>query len=176
MTLQKTYIHKVCSILVFFTLAVFFVPESEAHNFFNSEEEKIAGYTIQVATDPEIPGPGNPSKLLVAITDSDGNDIFNVRAGVKLFKNDVLIHELTPRIYKSGHIDMGYTFPEAGMYLVEVTIIDSLGKEITAKFNVGIIQAFGYIFYSLILFALIFPASVFGTVYFMKRYKKRIKM
>lgn len=176
MTLQKTCIHKECSILVLFTLAVLFVPESEAHQLFNSDEERIAGYTIQIVTNPEIPGPGSPSKLLVGITDRDGKDVFDVRAGLKIFKDDVLLHELPPGIYKSGHIDMDYVFPESGLYIVEVTIIGPLGKEITAKFNIGILQTFGYIFYSLILFAIIFPAGVFGAVYFMRRQKNKSKV
>ena len=149
------------------------VPEVQGHQMFNSEEEKIGGYRIQVATDPEIPGPGNPSHLLVAITDYDGNDLVDIRAGLKIFKNDVLIHEVLPKIYSTGHIDLEYTFPESGLYIVEVSVIDPFGKEITSKFNVGIIQTFGYIFFAMIVVGATFPPTVIGIIYFMKRKKAK---
>jgi len=149
------------------------LPEVEAHQLFNSEEEKIGGYRIQVATNPEIPGPGSPSRLLVAITDYDGNDLVDVKAGLKIFKNDVLIHEVVPRIYTTGHIDLEYTFPESGLYIAEVDIIDPLGKVISSKFNIGIIQTFGYIFYSMIILGTFLSLSLIGGIYFMKRRKAK---
>lgn len=51
---------------------------------FNSEEQKIGGYKIQITTDPEIPGPRNPSRVLVAITDYDGNDLIDVMVGLNI--------------------------------------------------------------------------------------------
>ena len=149
------------------------LPEVEAHQLFNSEEEKIGGYRIQVATNPEIPGPGSPSRLLVAITDYDGNDLVDVKAGLKIFKNDVLIHEVVPRIYATGHIDLEYTFPESGLYIAEVDIIDPLGKVISSKFNIGIIQTFGYIFYSMVILGTFLSLSLIGGIYFMKRRKAK---
>jgi len=149
------------------------LPEVEAHQLFNSEEEKIGGYRIQVATNPEIPGPGSPSRLLVAITDYDGNDLVDVKAGLKIFKNDVLIHEVVPRIYTTGHIDLEYTFPESGLYIAEVDIIDPLGKVISSKFNIGIIQTFGYIFYSMVILGTFLSLSLIGGIYFMKRRKAK---
>jgi len=150
-----------------------FIPEVNAHQIFNSEEEKIGGYRIQVATDPEIPGPGSPSRLMVAITDYDGRDFVDIRAGLKIFKNDVLIHEVMPRIYSTGHIDLQYTFPESGLYIVEVHIINELEKEISSKFNIGIIQTFGYIFYSMVVIGTTFPPTIIGIIYFMKRRKAK---
>ena len=149
------------------------IPEVDAHQLFNSEEEKIGGYRIQVATNPEIPGPGNPSHLLVAITDYDGKDLVDIKAGLKIFKNDVLIHEVVPKIYTTGHIDLEYTFPESGLYIVEVGIIDPFGKEISSKFNVGIIQTFGYIFYAMVILGSFLSVSLIVGIYFFKRKKAR---
>lgn len=163
---------RVSSIFALFIL-ISLVPEVEGHQLFNSEEQKIAGYRIQVATDPEIPGPGSPSRLMVVITDSDGSDLVDVRAGVKVFKNDLLIHEFVPMIYTTGHIDLEYTFPESGVYIVEVGIIDLLGKQIYSKFNIGIVQTFGYIFFAMIVIGAMMPPTIIGIIYVMKRKKAR---
>ena len=168
----KKGMHKVSSIFALLML-ITLVPEVEAHQLFNSEEEKIGGYKIQVVTDPEIPGPGSPSNLLVAITDYDGKDFVDVKAGVKIFKDDILIHEVVPKIYTTGHIDLKYTFPESGLYIVEVAVINPLGKEIVSKFNIGIIQAFGYIFYAMVILGSFLSLSLIVGIYFMKRRKAK---
>jgi hypothetical protein len=166
--LRKDLVSKLSSILALAVLIII-VPEVEGHQLFNSEEEKIGGYRIAVATDPEIPGPGNPSRLMVQITDYDNNDLIDVRAGLKIFKDDILIHELTPRIHSIGHIDLPYTFPASGLYIVEVGITTPAGKEILSKFNVGIIQTFGYIFFAMILVGAFTPAVIVGGIYYYKR-------
>ena len=149
------------------------IPEVQGHQMFNSEEEKIGGYKIAVATDPEIPGPGNPSHLLVVITDYDSNDMIDVKAWIKILKDDILIHEVVPKIYSTGHIDIGYTFPESGLYIVEVGIITPEGKEIMSKFNVGILQTFGYIFLAMILVGAFMPPTIIGTILIMRRRKSK---
>lgn len=144
-----------------------------AHQAFNAQEEVRGGYRISMSTDPEIPGPNTPTLLRIDVTDPDYNMLFDVRAGVKIFKNEVLIHEVIPRIDTDGHFDIEYSFPDSGVYTVEVDVLDPYGKEIAAKFNLGIIQTFGYIFYSLIIFAVIFPATLLGIIYYNK--KRRTK-
>jgi hypothetical protein len=165
--------NKIFALLTLLTFFTLLIQDAEAHQLFNSEEEKIAGYKIAVSTDPEIPGPGNPSRLLVAITDYDGNDMVDVRAGLKIFKDDIMIHEVIPAIYSTGHIDLKYTFPESGLYIVEVDIIDPIGKEISSKFNIGIIQTFGYIFYSMVILGSFLSISLIVGIYFMKRRKAK---
>lgn len=171
----KNGMHKVSAILVLLIITIV-IPEVNAHQLFNSEEEKIGGYKIAVATDPEIPGPNSPSRLMVAITDYDGNDFVDVRAGLKIFKNDILIHEVLPKIHSTGHFDVQYSFPESGVYIVEIYIIDELGKEISSKFNIGIIQTFGYIFYSMVVIGATFPPTIIGIILFMKRRKAKQQM
>ena len=149
------------------------IPEVQGHQMFNSEEEKIGGYKIAVATDPEIPGPGNPSHLLVVITDYDSNDMIDVKAWIKILKDDILIHEVVPKIYSTGHIDIGYTFPESGLYIIEVGIITPQGKEIMSKFNVGIIQTFGYIFLAMILVGAFMPPTIIGAILITRRRKSK---
>ncbi len=163
---------KIYSLLALLSM-ITLIPEVQGHQLFNSEEQKIGGYKIAVATDPEIPGPGNPTRLTVAITDYDGYDMIDVRAGVKIFKNDILIHEIAPKIYSTGHTDIPYTFPESGLYIVQVGVITPEGREISSKFNIGIIQTFGYIFFSMVLVGAFMPPTIIGIIYLMKRRKAK---
>ena len=169
--ISANYTYRLCSILALLTLVV--IVPAEGHQMFNSEEEKIGGYKISVATDPEIPGPGNPSRLLVAITDYDSRDIIDVKAWIKILKDDILIHEVVPKIYSAGHIDIGYTFPESGLYIVEVGVITPEGKEIMSKFNIGIIQTFGYIFFAMILVGAFTPPTIVGAILINRRRKAK---
>ncbi len=164
---------KIYSVLALLAIIVLVPEEVQGHQLFNSEEEKIGGYKIAVATDPEIPGPGNPSRLIVAITDYDGNDMIDVRAGVKIFKDDILIHEIVHKIYSTGHIDIPYTFPESGLYIVQVGVITPEGKEISSKFNIGILQTFGYIFFAMVLVGAFMPPTIVGAILIARRRKSK---
>ncbi len=168
----KADTYKLCYIFALLII-IALIPGVEAHQLFNSEEQKIGGYKIKITTDPEIPGPGKPSRILLAITDYDGNDLIDAKAGLKLFKNDVQIHEVTPRVYNTGHIEVPFTFPKSGIYVAEVEIPDGSGNAISSKFNLSIIQAFGYIFYSMIVIGACFPPTLLGVILFMKRRKAK---
>ncbi|MFQ5941672.1 MAG: hypothetical protein ACE5KA_08255 [Nitrososphaerales archaeon] len=168
----KAVMHKSSYVFVLL-IATTLIQDAAAHQLFNSEEMKTGGYMIQIATDPEIPGPGNPSHLLVVISDYDGNDLIDVQAGLKIFKDDILIHEVTPRIYRVGHIDIEYAFPESGVYIVEVNVINPFGKVISSKFNIGIIQTFGYIFFTMVVIGATFPPTVIGIILLSKRRKAK---
>ncbi|MEM2759449.1 MAG: hypothetical protein QXU32_06990 [Nitrososphaerales archaeon] len=157
---------------IFTLILVALLPETEAHQAFNAQEEVRGGYRISLSTDPEIPGPNNPTLLRIDVTDPNYNMLVDVRVGLKIFKNELLVHEVNPRIDADGHMDIQYSFPESGMYIVEVDVFDPYGKEIAAKFNVGVIQTFGYIFYSMVLVGAFFPAAVLGII-FLKRRKAR---
>lgn len=156
-------------------MLVFVAIPAEGHQIFNSESEKIGGYNIQVATDPEIPGPGSPSRVMVAITDSDGGDLADVNAGVRIFKDDRLLYESMPGIYPNGHFDLQFAFPESGMYMVEVTVKDQTGREISSKFNLGIIQTFGYIFYAMVMVGVFTPVCIIAGIYIVKKRRARLQ-
>jgi hypothetical protein len=163
---------KLCFVLA---LLVPFILPSEvwAHQAFNSQEETIGNYRIALSTDPEIPMPGKPTKLRIDVTDPDYNTLVDVRAGVRVFKNDVLVHEVQPHMYSIGDFEIEYTFPDPGMYMVEVYVLNPPDDEVSAEFNVGILQAFGYIFYSVVIFALAFPLTILGIIFFVKRRKAK---
>lgn len=163
------------AVLLSLTFVLTDFPDAYAHPLFNSDEENVGRYKIMISTSPEIPGPNEPTRILVAMTDRDGNDIIDVVAGLKIFNSkEVLIHEVEPRVYTDGHIDYEYTFPDHGMYVVEISLFDPYtGNDVTAKFNIGILQTFGYIFFSMIIVGAFFPATLVGAILLMRRRKAK---
>ena len=49
--------------------------EASGHSMFNSAEEFMAGYRVQVATAPEFPQIDEPSMFLVRVTDTDFEEV-----------------------------------------------------------------------------------------------------
>ncbi|MCS6767248.1 MAG: hypothetical protein NZ888_03555 [Candidatus Nitrosocaldus sp.] len=145
---------------------------ASAHQLFNSGEYRIAGYLVQVATQPEIPAPGSIARILVRVADSDGNDLRDVTLGLSIFKNDTLVHAFSPMLARDGHLEINYIFEEPGVYVIVVDVYNSDGSIVTAKFNVGIVREFGYIFISMVVLGATMPAAVVAGIMIYKRRSK----
>lgn len=144
---------------------------SNGHQLFNSEERRIGGYIMQIGTDPEIPAVGKQIKILFRASDRDYNNLIDVKIGMRIYKDDALLEELQPRILSDGHFDKEYTFTNAGIHIVEVDLYTWDGNVITEKFNISTLNPFGYIFYSMVLIGVLFPASLFVFLLFHKKNK-----
>lgn len=145
-----------------------------AHQLFNSGEYRIAGYLIQVATQPEIPAPESTAKILVRVADSNGNDLRDVTIGLSILKNDALVHRFPPLLARDGHLEIDYTFHEPGVYVIEVDLYNPDGDTVTAKFNVGIVREFGYIFISMVVLGAIMPAIIVAGIMIYRRRMGRV--
>jgi hypothetical protein len=145
---------------------------SYAHQLFNSNEYRIAGYIIQIATQPEIPAVDTVAKILIRVADSNGNDMRDVNVGVKLYKNDVLYYTHPITLLKDGHLEIDYIFKEPGIYIVEVSLYEHDGNVVTANFNIGIVKEFAYIFGSMIILGVTMPAVIVAGIIL---YKRRIR-
>lgn len=156
-------------------LLAIFIAEGNyayAHQLFNSGEYRIAGYLIQIATQPEMPAVDTVAKILVRVADNNGNDMRDVNIGLKLYKNDVLYYTYPITLLKDGHFEMNYMFRESGVYVVEVSVYEHDGSVVTAKFNLGIVREFAYIFISMIILGVTMPACiVIGIVWYRRRIK-----
>ena len=69
------------------------------------------------------------------------------------------------------HFDKEYTFTDAGIHIVEVDLYTWKGNVITEKFNISTLNPFGYIFYSMVIIGVLFPASLFVFLLFHKKIK-----
>ena len=74
---------------VFFVVAALFFmlfpAQADAHSLFNSAEEFIGGYRVQIATLPEFPQIDEKSQIRLRITDVDFNEIDGFTLGMRVF-------------------------------------------------------------------------------------------
>ena len=73
------------AVLVFFIFSSIAVSEVSAHSLFNSAEEFLGGYRVQVATQPEFPNIGENSQILFRVTDGDFNEVYSFSMGIRVF-------------------------------------------------------------------------------------------
>jgi hypothetical protein len=145
---------------------------SYAHQLFNSSEYRIAGYLIQIATQPEMPAVDNVAKILIRVADNNGSDMRDVNVGVKLYKNGVLYYTHPITLLKDGHLEIDYIFKEPGIYIIEVNVYEHDGNVVTANFNIGIVKELFYIFGSMIILGVAMPAAIVTGIML---YKRRIR-
>ena len=149
-----------------------------AHQLFNSSGEKIGNYYVQVATDPEIPTTGQDTKIMLRISSIDGTELSDVPISISITKNGQEIEKIPQIVVTGGHHELNYKFLEQGNYVFYIYLNDIYftGKTITYIFNISTLNPFGYIFYSLITFAVVTPLVVITIIYITnkRRSKKQI--
>ena len=154
------------------------VQDVFAHQLFNSSGEKIGNYYVQVATDPEIPTTGQNVKIMLRISSNDGTELSDVPISISITKNGQEIDKIPQIVVTGGHYELTYKFLEQGNYVfyIDVNDIYFTGKTITYIFNISTLSPFGYIFYSLITFAVVTPLVVLTVIYITnkRRSKKQI--
>jgi hypothetical protein len=154
------------------------VQDVFAHQLFNSSGEKIGNYYVQVATDPEIPTTGQNVKIMLRISSIDGTELSDVPISISITKNGQEIDKIPQIVVTGGHYELNYKFLEQGNYVfyIDVNDIYFTGKTITYIFNISTLSPFGYIFYSLITFAVVTPLVVITVIYITnkRRSKKQL--
>ena len=138
-----------------------------AHQLFNSSGQKIGNYYVQVATDPEIPTTGENTKLMMRVSSVDGTELSDVPISISISRNGQEIEKIPQIIVTEGHHELDYKFLEPGNYVFYVYLQDIYfsGETITYIFNISTLNPFGYIFYSLITFAVVTPLVVIAIIY-----------
>jgi len=146
-----------------------------AHQLFNSSNEKIGNYNVQVATDPEIPTTGQNTTIMMRISTVDGTELSDVPISISITKNGQEIKKIPSIVVTQGHHEFVYKFLEAGNYVFYVDLNDIYftGKTITYIFNISTLNPFGYIFYSLITFAVVTPLVVIAIIYITNKRKSK---
>ncbi|HSF00480.1 MAG TPA: hypothetical protein VLA48_06250 [Nitrososphaeraceae archaeon] len=151
-----------------------FIKDIYAHQLFNSSGQKIGKYYVQVATDPEIPTTGEYTKIMMRISITDGPEISDVPISIDITRNGQDIDKIPRIVVTNGHHEFDYRFLEPGNYVFYVYLQDIYfsGKTITYTFNISTLNPFGYIFYSLISFAVVTPIVVIAVIFFTNRRRK----
>ena len=163
-------------IFLFFAImpVINLIPEAEAHALFNSGEEWIGDYRVQIATLPEIPAVDEEIQVLFQVVDSDFQELDQFTMGIRVFYDGEQIDAIMPQMYQNGHMEMDYIFEMSGNHIFRVDLynISQDGRVLTYTFNIGAQNTFGFIFIGAITMGGIMTAIIFIYVYFSKRKAK----
>jgi len=140
---------------------------------FNSAEEILGGYRIQVATLPEFPQIGETSQILFRVTDLDLEEVDRFTLGVRFFYNGQQIDAIPPKSYGGGHVEMNYVWQNPGNHVVRVDLydMDATSGILTYTFNMGTQSPFGYVFIIAITIGALSLGVVVTYIYFPEKLK-----
>ena len=162
-------------ILILIIMPIF--SDAHAHSMFNSAEEILGGYRIQVATLPEFPQIGETSQILFRVTDLNLDEVDRFTMGVRFFYNGQQIDAIPPKSYSGGHVEMNYVWQNPGNHVVRVDLYDMDGSSgiLTYTFNMGTQSPFGYIFIIAITVGAMSLGVVVTYIYFPEKLKFKSK-
>jgi len=149
-------------------------PEAEAHALFNSGEEWIGDYRVQIATLPEIPAVDEEIQVLLRVVDADFQELDQFTLGIRIFYDGEQIDAIMPKTYQNGHVEMDYFFENSGNHVFRVDLYDVSkdGQPLTYTFNLSAQNPFGFIFIGAVTMGGIMTAIIFIYVYLSKRRSK----
>lgn len=152
----------------------------------NSDSEVIGNYEVIVTADPIIPaieqvthmqfkvfnynqGPYGDNKLNYA---EMGVNHFTM--GVRIYRNNVLVHEFLPQYHDGSSWSTDYTFTQSGNHVLKVDLynFDKDKNVVTYIFNVPVSTKFGPIFQYILIAAVIAFAIILIWIRFDVRRKK----
>lgn len=164
--------NRILVFVLFFVVVISITENSDAlaHSLFNSAEEFLGGYRVQVATLPEFPQVGEKSQILFRVTDKDYNEVDRFTIGARVFYGDELVFTFLPKSYEGAHWTTDFVFEEPGNHIFKVDLYDDRAKDgvLTYTFNMSTQSPFGYIFIISIIIGAIIFAVVMGYVYLPK--------
>jgi len=167
---------------ILFILPLLFVSisattDAYGHSLFNSSEQTLGDYRVQIATQPEFPQIGERSQVLIRVTDQDGKEVDRFMMGNRIFYNDEQIITWRPESYDGGHMEKDFIFEESGNHIFRVDLYDAAsdGGVLTFSFNISTQSPFGYVFIGAIAAGGIIFGGVIGIVYVPRILKKRTK-
>ena len=165
-------------IFIFFIFSGFpIISDAHAHSLFNSSEETLGDYRVQIATLPEFPQIGEKSEVLIRVTDTDYNEVERFTMGMRIFFNEEQIEAVRPQSITGAHFATDFVFYDSGNHIFRVDLYDATddGGTLTFTFNLSTQSPFGYIFISAIAAGGIIFAGVIGIIFIPKMIKRRTK-
>ena len=164
---------RIYTLALLLMITLFNTVPVQAHSLFNSAEQTIGDYRMQIATLPEFPQVGETSQILFRLTDRDLNEVDRFTMGIRIFFNDQQIQTIRPQLVYGGHWEMDYIFETSGNHIFRVDVYDKAESGLlTYTFNMSTQNPFGYIFIIAITTGAAMFAIVVGYIY-LPRYLKR---
>jgi len=164
--------------LIFFIVSVSpIINQALAHSLFNSAEQVVGGYRVQIATLPEFPQVGETSQLLFRVTDRDFVEVDRFTMGIRVFFSDQQIDTYRPESHQGSHWETDFVFVESGNHILKVDLYDMPDSDgvLTYTFNLSTQSPFGYIFIIAITVGAIMLACVVGYIYLPKFFRTKTK-
>ena len=152
----------------------------------NSDSQVIGNYEVIVTTDPVIPALNQVTHIQFKVFNynqgTQGDNKLNYAEmgvnhftmGVRIYHNDVLVHEFLPQYHDGSSWSTNYTFTQSGNHILKVDMynFDKNNNVVTYVFNIPVSTEFGPIFqYILIATAVAFAAILIWIRFAMKRKK-----
>ena len=168
---------KILFILPLLFISITATTDAYGHSLFNSSEQTLGNYRVQIATQPEFPQIGERSQILIRVTDQDGEEVDRFMMGNRIFYNDEQIITWRPESYEGGHMEKDFFFEESGNHIFRVDLYDVAedGGVLTFTFNISTQSPFGYVFIGAIAAGGIIFGGVVGIVFIPRILKKRSK-
>ena len=143
------------------------ILDANAHSLFNSSEETLGDFRVQIATQPEFPQIGETSKLLIRVTDTDYNEVDDFTMGIRIFFNEEQIDAIRPQSIVGAHWTTDFVFIDSGNHIFRVDLYDptNYGNPLTFTFNLSTQSPFGYIFISAIAAGGLIFAGIMAVSY-----------
>ncbi len=153
----------------------------------NSDSEVIGNYEVIIATEPIIPAINQVTHIQFKVfnynqgTYGDKSNyaemgVNHFTMGVRIYHNDVLVHEFLPQYHDGSSWSTNYTFTQSGNHVLKIGLynFDSHHNVVTYIFNVPVSTKFGPIFQYIIVAAVAAFAIIMTWVIFaMKKIKTR---
>lgn len=139
--------------------------------------QRIGNYDVEMTTEPKSPAVSRPANIMVRIAGVNGDDLVDTQIILRLFKDSAELQRTNPIIVPYGHHTHEYRFAEAGRYVLYVDLDDysHSGETLTFTFFVNVAGPFDYL-YSVVPSAATVAVGVAGTLVFVKRKKKQVKL
>jgi hypothetical protein len=143
----------------------------------NAYRQRIGNYDVEMTTEPKSPIVGSPTNILIRIAGVNGDDLVDTQITLRLVRDGTELQRTNPIIVPYGHHTHDYTFAEAGRYVLYVDLNDYTysGETLTFPFFVNVAGPFDYLYIAVPSAAAI-AAGIAGTLVFMKRKKKQVKL
>lgn len=138
-------------LMVYFAFFVGLVTYEILNPPFSQDAAKVGNYEVQVSTTPSVPDIGKDTKIHFLVLDQSGNQLDNVRMGVKVYYNDQLTKEFPQENYP-GAWDADYVFQEPGNHVLKVDLFDpNTGTNYFYDFNITTLSLYSSIFLVLVI-------------------------
>ncbi len=146
-----------------------------AHSLFNSAEQTLGDYRVQVATAPEFPQIDEPSQFMIKVTKGfDYEDVENFTMGIRVYYNDQQVDAIPPTSVEGSHWDFDYVWKNIGNHVVRIDLYDMEDSDeiLTYTFNMGTQSPFGFLFIGAITTGAFVFLGVMLYIYLPKMLKK----